>query len=495
MGVVRNQSVKSTFSFYFGMIIGAINTVIVYPNVFAEHPEHYGLIQILVSYALVIATITTFGMPKAFVRFFPAIKEKAQLYFLCFIIPLIGFLLAVVSYYLFKTQILELLNASQLLRDNFFYIIILIFFIGFYDVLTAISRAFFNTATPIFINEVFLKLYSLSMLILHWLEYIDFSTFLQFYILGYFLKFLILFMIDLKNKYLNFSLSVSNLNIKEIIHFGLFVLAGGTSIIIVARLDMMMIASLLDLEQVAFYAVAFYIGNAIKIPARAITSISTPLIANAWERKDLKLIQKLYYKTSINQLIIGGVFFLCIWLSIDDVFSLLPLKFQGGKWVVFFIGLAQLFNITTGINGVIIINSSYYRYDFVTNLILLLFTFITNYIFIPSDWHMFGISISGINGAALATALSVFLFNTIRLLLIKIKMDIHPFDTKTIYVLICLILIFLSITFIPFTDIPILNIGIRSLVVVTLFLPMLFIFNLSEDIIGLIHDVKKRYIS
>ena len=333
------------------------------------------------------------------------------------------------------------------------------------------------------------------MLILHWLGYIDFSTFLQFYILGYFLKFLILFIIDFKNRYLNLSLSVSNLNIKEIINFGLFVLAGGTSIIIVARLDMMMIASLLDLEQVAFYAVAFYIGNAIKIPARAITSISTPLIANAWERKDLKLIQKLYYKTSINQLIIGGVFFLCIWLSIDDIFSLLPLKFQGGKWVVFFIGLSQLFNITTGINGVIIINSSYYRYDFITNLILLLFTFITNYIFIPSDWHMLGISISGINGAALATALSIFLFNTIRLLLIKIKMDIHPFDTKTIYVLICLILIFISITFIPFTDIPILNIGIRSLVVVTLFLPMLFIFNLSEDIIGLIHDVKKRYIS
>ncbi|MEE2931010.1 MAG: oligosaccharide flippase family protein [Bacteroidota bacterium] len=495
MGIVRNQSIKSTFSFYFGMMIGAINTVIVYPNVFKETPEHFGLIQILVSYAVVIATITTFGMPKAFVRFFPAIKDKGQLYFLSLIVPLIGFVLAVISYYLFKSQIFELLNASQLLRDNFFYIILLIFFIGFYDVLTAISRAFFSTAIPIFINEVFLKLYILSILILHWLGYIDFSTFLQVYILGYLLKFLILFIIELKNKYFDFSLSVTNLNIKEIINFGLFVLAGGASIIIVARLDMMMIASLLDLEQVAFYAVAFYIGNAIKIPARAITSISTPLIANAWEKQDLRLIQNLYYKTSINQLILGGVFFLCIWLSIDDIFSLLPLKFQGGKWVVFFIGLSQLFNITTGINGVIIINSSYYRYDFITNLILLLFTFIANYIFIPSDWHILGISISGINGAALATALSIFLFNIIRLFVIKIKMDMQPFDTKTIYVVILLILIFLSIKFIPFTEIPILNIGLRSLAVLILFFPMLFIFNLSEDITRLINDIKKNIIS
>ena len=152
MGIVRNQSIKNSISFYIGMAIGAINTVIIYPNVFKDNPEYFGLIQILVAYALVVSTFTTFGIPKTFVRFFPAIKEKGQLYFLSLITPLLGFVLASVSYFLFKEQIFGLLNASELLRDNFFYIILLVFFIGFYDVLTAISRSFLDAATPIFIN-------------------------------------------------------------------------------------------------------------------------------------------------------------------------------------------------------------------------------------------------------------------------------------------------------------------------------------------------------
>ena len=109
------------------MAIGAINTVIIYPNVFNDHPEHFGLIQILVAYAIVVSTFTTLGIPKTFVRFFPAIKEKGQLYLLILITPLLGFVLATVSYFLFKEQIFELLNASELLRNNFFYIILLVF--------------------------------------------------------------------------------------------------------------------------------------------------------------------------------------------------------------------------------------------------------------------------------------------------------------------------------------------------------------------------------
>ena len=89
MGIVRNQSIKNSISFYIGMAIGAINTVIIYPNVFNDHPEHFGLIRILLAYAILVSTFTTFGIPKTFVRFFPVVKEKGQLYFLSLITPLL----------------------------------------------------------------------------------------------------------------------------------------------------------------------------------------------------------------------------------------------------------------------------------------------------------------------------------------------------------------------------------------------------------------------
>ncbi len=485
MGIVRNQSIKNSISFYIGMAIGAINTVIIYPNVFNDHPEHFGLIQILIAYAILISTFTTFGIPKTFVRFFPVIKEKGQLYFLSLIIPLLGFILSLLVYFLFKQQIFELLNASPLLKDNFFYIILLVFFIGFYDILTAVSRSFLSAAAPIFINEVFLKVYSMLLLLLHWFGYLDFTTFLKIYLFGYFLKFAVLFLIQWKNDRFSLSFSVNDLKLKEILSFGLFVFVGGASVMLVTRLDMMMIGSMLDLEQVAFYTVAFFIGNAIKVPGKSIAAISSPLVAKALEKQDYKETQTLYTKSSINQLIIAGVLFLCIWLNIDEIFSLLPAKFQGGKWVVFYISIAQLFNMITGINGTIIVNSKYYRYDLYTNAILVLTTVITNYFLILKY---------GIDGAAMATAISISLFNLIRLILIKVKMNMHPFSLQTIKTILLLFVMFFTLDFLPDSSYAFVDIIWKSIVVFILVIPAIMYFKLSEDINELIIEVRKRFL-
>jgi O-antigen/teichoic acid export membrane protein len=73
MGIVRTQSIKNSISFYIGMFLGAINTVIIYPNAFKDNPEYFGLIQIILAYAVIISTLTNFGIPKTFLRFFPSV--------------------------------------------------------------------------------------------------------------------------------------------------------------------------------------------------------------------------------------------------------------------------------------------------------------------------------------------------------------------------------------------------------------------------------------
>jgi len=484
MGVVRNQSVKNSISFYIGMAIGAINTVIIYPNVFKDNPDHFGLLQILLAYAIVVSTFTTLGIPKTFVRFFPAIKQKGQLYFLSLITPLFGFFFALIVYFLFKESLLNVLNATPLLRDNFFYIILLVFFIGFYDVLTSISRSFLSAATPIFINEVFLKFYSMSVLLLHWYGYVDFTAFLQIYLFGYFLKFIILLCVQAFNNRFKFSFSVKDLQLKEMMMYGIYVLVGGTSMMIVTRVDMMMLGSLLDLKQVAYYTVAFFIGNAIIVPAKSIAAISVPLIAKAWEKKDLDEIQVLYSKSSINQLIIGGGFFLCIWINIDEIFSLLPDNFQAGKWVVFYIGLAQLFNMVTGLNGSIIVNSRFYRFDLYTSIFLVFITIGANFILIPEY---------KINGAAMATAISIFVFNFIRLVVIQTKMKMHPFSLKTIHTIFLLLIIYFVLKILPESGFAFLDIIWRSVVVLMVSILGVLYLNLSKDITLFIKDLKNIF--
>jgi O-antigen/teichoic acid export membrane protein len=484
MGIIRNQSIKNSISFYIGMVIGAVNTVLIYPNVFNDQPEHWGLLSILVAYATLIGTFSSLGVPRIFIRYFPAIKEKGQLYFLSLITPLFGFIISCFGYWLFKAELFDLLNASPLLQENFFYIFLLVFFISFYDVLTSVSRSYLDAATPIFLNEIFLKLYCLIILLIHGFKFIDFTVFLQLYVAGFLFKFLLLFIIQISKGNLSLNLTVGALKIKEIVVYGFYVLIGGASVMFVSRLDMLMIGALLDLEQVAFYTLAFYIGSVIKVPGKSIVSISVPLLAKAWEEQDFKQIQTIYSKSSINQLIVGGLFFLCVWINIDAIFSILPEKFSYGKWVVMYIGLAQLFNVAAGLNGSIIVNSKYYKYDLVTNILLVVLTIISNYLLIPKY---------GINGAAMATAFSVFLFNLIRLILIKVKMGLQPFSLKTLYTVLILLAVYGISLYLPLSGNLYLDIVWKTFVVLAIFIPLLLTLELSEDINKIVNDVRKRF--
>ena len=484
MGVIRKQSISNSIIFYLGMTIGAINTVLIYPNVFNDQPEHWGLIQLIVAYGLVLSTFTSFGIPKVLLKFFPSYKDKSQLLMYSLIIPSIGLFFISLLYIFFKNEIFIILKMDPLLQENFIYVFALIFCISFYEILTSLSRSYLDAITPVILNEFFLKIYTLTILIFHGFKYIDFKTFLLLYVSGYLIKLFILSIINFRNKRISISLKLPELNFKELFKFGLYVFAGGLSIMIVTRLDMLMIGYLLDLEQVAFYTLAFYIGNAIAIPGRSVISISVPLISKAWENQDFKEIDLIYSKSAINQLIVSGLLFLVIWLNIDEVLSLLPEKFSYGKWVVFYIGLAQLVNMSCGVNGAIIVNSKYYKFDLYTNLILLFITVVLNFLLIP---------IFGINGAAMATAVSIVLFNLIRIIIIYYKMKIQPFSKKTLITVLILFLIYLLCYKINLENI-FLSIAIKTLVSSSIFILFCLKINLSDDINKLINDIYLRFL-
>ena len=291
----------------------------------------------------------------------------------------------------------------------------MLFFLSFFEVFPTSTGIFLSATIPIFLREIFLKGVAIILLFLHWFDYIDFSSFLYLYISIYLGMVIILSYSIFKDFRYRITMRFNEINIRELLTYGAFVLVGGASSILVSKVDMMMIAKLMDLKQVAYYTIAFFIGNVILVPARSIGSIISPLLAQAWENNDFNKIDHIYKKSSLNQLLFGGLLFLAVWLNIDEGLSLLPDKFQGGKYVVLFISLSKLFSISTGVTSQIIINSRFFRFDLYSNIILLGITILFNYIFIPESSPLFEYDIVGINGAAFATALSVIIFNSFKM--------------------------------------------------------------------------------
>ena len=477
MGVVKSQSIKSSISLYIGIAVGAINTIFIFPHVFENQPDHWGLVQLLIGYAIAISTFSHLGAPQIYNRFFPVIKKKGQLLFFSILLIFLGFLFTSIAIVVWQDNILSFLKASELLKDYFLYVLLLVCFISFYNVYASVSRSYLESTVPIFLNEVFLRLYTLAILVIHGFKWIDFHQFVLLTLCGYLLKLTIIFIWQYLKNQLHFEFSTSSIDISKLLRFGVFVVAGNASATLVSKIDLFMIGALMNLEDVAYYSIAFFIGSIVKVPARSIGAISIPLLAKAWERDDHRQIKDLYTKSSINQLILGGLFFLCVWVNIDSLFELLPEKFACGKQVVFYIGLAQLFNIATGVNGSIIINSKYYKYDMIFNLVLLMLTIGINYMLIP---------IYGIDGAAMATAMSVFVFYSIKTLFVYFKMKMHPFTKKTFYTITTFLCIYFLVDSLSIWGENIyISIFVKSCFIILSFIPILFYLNLSKDLIDL----------
>ena len=485
MGVILKQSIRSTFSYYFGMIIGAVNTIVLYPLIFNNNPDQLGLIQILLAYSIIFSTLSNLSLPSIIIKFFPTIRNKGQLLLFTIITSIIGFSIFLLIFIFFFNDFLNQ-NENTLFIEYSYYIIFLVFFISFSDVLGSFSRSYLDSSTPIFLNEVFLKLYSIAALILFWNEFINFDLFIHVYFIGYLIRFLILLIIQIYNNHLIFECSMSELRIGKIINFGSFVILGSTSALLISKIDMLMVASYIDLENVAYYTIAFYIGNAIMIPFRSINSISTPLLAEAFNNNNLDFIKNLYVKSSLNQLILGGVFFLCIWVNIDSIMFVLHQlspKFSEGKYVVLFIAFSRLVALISGVNTAIIINSKYYKFDLLFNIPFLLFIVISNHILIP---------LYGINGAAFATFLSSFLFFTIKILFVYKKFNMHPFRFNTLKVFLLFIFLYLIVLNLNININIYIDIVLKSLIIITFSLVMIFKLNLSDDISNLFSKFVRR---
>ena len=167
--------------------------------------------------------------------------------------------------------------------------------------------------------------------------------------------------------------------------------------------------------------------------------ITNPLTAkflNDHNKLELKL---LYQKSSLTLLIISGLIFLLIVLNINELYHLIPEKYQGGITVVLLIGLAKLFDNLLGNNNAILFNSDYYRVVLALGVGLVIITILLNTLFIPKF---------GTIGAAYATFISVITYNAAKLFFVKVRFKIVPFTADTFKVGVVIVLFFCVFYFI-----------------------------------------------
>ena len=169
--------------------------------------------------------------------------------------------------------------------------------------------------------------------------------------------------------------------------------------------------------------------------------------------------------------------FLCMYLSIGDLLEFLPNSemYLSGKWVVIILGAAKVFDALWGVNSEILILSKYYKYNIVLLVVLLFTTVGLNLIFINDELL--------ITGTAIATAITVLLYNFIRGIILYWKLSVLPFSKYHLWILsTSLVVIILQVFISDIIQTGLLRIILNTILAGGMFLVLLVKFELSTSL-------------
>ncbi|NIJ46026.1 O-antigen/teichoic acid export membrane protein [Wenyingzhuangia heitensis] len=477
MGIVLKESYKNTVTLLIAILVGAINTLFLY--VYFLDVAYYGLITFVLSTAFILKPLIALGVNFSIVKFFSAYTDKenkdkflslALWQPLLVVIPL-GF---VTSF--FYDFISTLLSDKNPLVKNYTYLIFLVAIANaYFEIFYAWARVHLKSVFGNILKELFVRIVASLLLVAVYFKIIDSHQFVLCMVGAYFLQAIFMMIFAFKQYLPKVSFQLPN-NFKEVIKYSLYIILAGSAATILLDIDKFMIPQKEVIEQVAFYAVAVYIGSVIEIPGRAMSQIVQPLTAKAINEGKEDEVLDLYQKTSINLLIASGFIFMLVNSNISSVYQLLPKAYTHGVWVVLMISIAKLYHMFLGNNGAIISNSKHYR-------ILLPYGLAMAFMVIVLNNSL--IDLLGIDGAALATLIVVLLFNTLKLWYVKAKFNIQPTTNKT-WIALGVIAVFTSIGIminLPFH--PIVNLLVESTLLSGMYVFVVIQCNLSLDITNL----------
>ncbi len=486
MGVILRQSFANTIYSYAGALIGFVNVIWLFPYVLEA--EQFGLTRVMISIGIIGAQVASLGMGNVTIRFFPLFRNPGRRHygflFLAAAIPLTGYVLLSLLGWIFQSPVIQFYSdESALFGDYYLLLFPLLLFILYFHILESYIRSLFDTVVATFFQDILLRLFQTAVVLIYYFGYVPFGLFMWLFVGTFGLQTLLMLLyIGYKRQLFiipDFSI-LTRPRIRGMAEYAAYAFLGSVTAMTLGNIDMLMVGGMTTLAETAVYAVSLYLATMIKIPAKALMKISQPLIAEAQYKKDLETISQIYTKSSINQMLVGGIIFIIIGVNLDHVYQFLPQEYHAGAYVFLFIGLAKMIDMTAGLNAAIIRTSEWYRFDLYATLLLVLLTIGTNLIFIP---------LFGITGAAMATALSVLIHNATYAIYVQVRMHIHPFSKKNLMgvaVLITALLIAWGIPEITFWPV---DLVLRTAVALAISTTGLFVLNLSEDLQNFMRDL------
>jgi O-antigen/teichoic acid export membrane protein len=429
------------------------------------------------------------GTHNILIRFFPSFEDRSKdhhgFFLYAMLLPLIGAAIVTSLVLLFQGRI-EAAYAEKSSRflEYLPYVIFLALIITYQKVFMAYSRSLLQAFLPNFLRQVVVRILTMLAVLLYFFSFYDFEGMLRTYLLAY--ASLILVMIVYVGGKGQLRVNPSSFRIPwkkglEMAQYGLYVMVTSASNLLSRNIDTLMLGAIVGLSNTGIYTISYFVGSLIELPKRALSQISAPMLAKAREKEDMKEIQKIYEKSSVNNFLVGSFLFLCVWTNIEELFDIIPNgeTYQKGVTVVLFIAAARSIDLLTGLTGQIIVTSRFFRVNLWAMLLLIVSVVVLNYFLIP---------IYGMEGAAFATFMAMVLSEGVKVTFLWYREGLFPFSIDTLKTILVLGVVYFASTSIPLLHDPWTTILVRCITIAILFGGLAYLLKISEDANELIEE-------
>ncbi len=467
MSVVARQSFKYSIIGYLGFLLGTFSAIFIFPY----DMVFYGKLRYILPAAQMLMPIVVFGLSYSNVYFFGKSKEAGRhqnLLFLSLLGVGFNFLLFVAAFLIYFFFFPDEKTGLQLWSMKGL-ILPLILVMSLSAVFNRYLSNFKRIVVPNIFENFFPKVANLG-------------AFCIFFFLGFpektaFAFFFALFVLALLG-YVWYTHKIEPLQPdfrtdfikenqlwKQVLNYSFYGFLGNLGSFLALNISNYMIGEKLSFEENGIYSTVFSVVQLISIPAMGLYNISAPIISKHFAENTLKELDRYYKNTSLTLFFLGLVLFSCIAVGYPYLTEFMPksgkslLEAQPLIWVM---GFALLFELATGFNSHIISMSKYYRFNIIVMLFLAGLTTGLNYYFI--HYTSFGIL-----GIAISYAVSLTLFNVMKIGFNYFMFKVSPFTMEMLYSVILATLAISLAIILPESEFGFFNLLYKPLVVILMF--------------------------
>lgn len=496
MSNIRRQSIISSVVVYFGFVLGFVNTYL-FTKEGSFTTAQYGLVSTFIAIANIMLSFANLGMQAYIYKFYPYYKdnlpkEKNDLVTWALFTCTIGFAIVILAGVFIKDLVIRkyITNAPDLVK-YYHWLFPFGFGLTVYTVLEAYAWQEKLSVMTNLLREVIFRILTTILIVAFFMGIIPkFDGFIKIYALTYImLAGMLLVYLSVTGR-IGIHLYISRVTrkfYKKILTLVAFVWSGGLVFSIANVFDTLVIAAVLPngLAFAGVYSLAQNIASLIQAPQRGIVSASVAPLSRAWKDKDMDKINRIYHRSSINQLIFSVGMFALILMNFNDGIQTFSLK-EGyilALPVFVYIGIMRILDMGTGVNAQIISTSTYWRFEFFTGIILLGLALPLNYILTKRI---------GVTGPAISNLIAFTCYNAIRCGFLWKKVGMQPFTMKSLYTVLLGIAAFTAcyLLFNQYTGFQ--WIAARSATFIVLFVAGIALLKLTPDLFHVFDAVKGR---